>query len=480
MILIKNLMSKVKGILINIFSKFYFLLLISYLILLIIQGFKNKKYNDFNSSKIIKERVLYEQFSYEIYNSINSPLILDLKIQEECEENYQPLNFLLKINPYYNFKSTISISHLFNNKFCIPIYEKLKNKYNPNELKYHNLLIHSININNIKNYYKNDKNSLNNICESGYKPCGILDTMNNILCFPTKYNCPLNDIIISKNKNSSLIDEGYEEINLNNSISIYLNTNENIERPIIITNFISYDRPWNHEYQKIVAYKDEKKKKEKDKKREQILFEDYDIFMRKVSFNNFSFIPLNDILIWEKSNDYLKKMLNELRPSESYYLFNKNYIGFKNYEELEKFKKLFKEHDYRNAPLFKFSKTLCPGLATIIINIFFIIILLFLLIISFFYDYEDDGFFIPIYFCIILSFIYFVVYISIYFLDKNKFNIYQFTFDAQMESVLNSFYKRNKQPVYLASIILIIISLLPHILIALAFFSDTIYNCIFK
>ena len=49
-----------------------------------------------------------------------------------------------------------------------------------------------------------------------------------------------------------------------------------------------------------------------------------------------------------------------------------------------------------------------------------------------------------------------------------------------MERVLNSFYKRNNQPVYLASIILIIISMLPHVLIALAFFSDYIYNKIFK
>ena len=212
---------------------FYMLLLISYMILLIIQGFKNKEYNAFNSIKIVNERFLYEQISYEIYNSINSPLILDLKIQDECEENYQPLNFLLKINPYYNYKSTMSISHLFNKKFCIPIYKKLYKKYNSKELRYDNLLMHSINIDNIQNYNKSDKNSLNNICEAGYKPCGILDTMNNILCLSKKYNCPLNDMIISENNDSSLIDDGYEEIDLNNSFSIYLNTKENIETALV-------------------------------------------------------------------------------------------------------------------------------------------------------------------------------------------------------------------------------------------------------
>ena len=445
----------------------YNLLLISCMILLIIQGFKNKEYNEFNSSKIINERFLYEQLSYEIYSSINSPLILDLKIQDKCDENYQPLKFLLKLNPNYNFKSTVPISHLFNNKFCIPIYKQT-------ELKYDNLLKHSINIDNI-NYNKSDKNSLNNICETGYKPCGILDTMNNILCLPKAYNCPLNDMIISNNNDSSLLDNGYNEINLNNSLSIYLNTNENIERPIIITNFISFDKPWNHEYQHIIAYKDNKK----NKKREEILFDDYDIFMRKVPFNNFSFISLNDILNWEKNNNYLKSMIKDMKPSESYYLFYKNYIGFKNYEELEQFKKIFKEDNYKDNPLFKFSKTLRPGLATSIINIILIFIILFATIISFFAfeDYEDFKIF-SFLLCLILSLIYFLIFISLFTIDKKKFKPKQFIFDVQMQSVVNSFYERKKQPIYLASIILMSICVLPHAVETLILFSIGIFRLI--
>ena len=460
---------------------FYILLLIPYMILLIIQGFKNKEYNEFNTPKIVNERFLYEQFSYEIYNSINSPLILDLKVLDECEENYQPLKFFLKLNPYYNYKSTVSISHLFNHKFCIPIYKKLKNKYEQTELKYDNLLMHSINIDNIKNYNKSDKNSLNNICEEGYKPCGILDTMNNILCLPKKYNCPLNDMIISKNNDLSLKDDGYDEINLNNSFSIYLNTNENIERPIIITNFISIDKPWNHEYQNIIAYKDNKK----DNKREEILFDNYDIFMRKVPFNNFPSISLNNILNWEKNNDYFKSMINEVKPSESYYLFNKNYIGFKNYEELEQFKKIFKEDNYKDNPLFKFSKTLRPGLATSIINIFLIILILiiiFMSIIAFYNNYETFIYF-SIIFCSILNLIYFLIFIPLFSIDKKIFKTEQFTFDVQIESVFNSFTKRNNQPLYLASVILMSICVLPiivPILIAIFYVTVSLYDLIKK
>ena len=321
--------------------------------------------------------------------------------------------------------------------------------------------MHSINIDNIKNYNKSDKNSLNNICEEGYKPCGILDTLNNILCLPNQYNCPLNDMIISKNNHSSLIDDGYVEINLNNSFSIYLNTNENIERPIIITKFISFDKPWNHEYQHIIAYKDNKK----DKKREGILFDDYDIFMRKVPFNNFSFISLNDIIKWEKNNNYLKTKINDIKPSESYYLFNKNYIGFKNYEELKQFKNIFKEDNYKDNPLFKFSKTLRPGLATSIISIIFIILVLSIASVLFFVDAEDFIFF-SFASCSILSFVYFLIFISLFSIDKRKFKTEQFVFDVQIESVFNSFIKRNKQPLYLASVILMSIGILPHIVVS--------------
>ena len=313
------------------------LLVITYFLLLIIQSFINLYFNSHHSPKNIKELLFYEQFSYEIYSSINTNLILDLKIQDECEVNYQPLNFFLKLNPNYTFKYTVNITNLFNIKFCVPIYENLTNKYNSFELRYDNLLKHSININDIKNYDKNNPNNLNNICEVGYKPCGILDTMNNILCLPKKYNCPLNDIIISRNKNSSLIDNGYDEITLNNSFLIYLNTKENIERPIIITNFISFDKPWNHEYQQIIEYEENKSSDEVLENRTKI-FDDYDIYMKIVPFLNFNNITLNDILNWEKDNDNLKSVINEsVEISKYYFLFHKNYIGFKSYEEFLKF-----------------------------------------------------------------------------------------------------------------------------------------------
>ena len=427
------------------------LLLITSNILLIIQSFINLYGPD------IKEIFFEQQFSYEIYSSINSNLIIDLKIQDECEDNYKPLNFFLKLNSKYTSKYTVNIKKLFNYKFCIPNYEKLKDKYNSDELKYENLLRHSININDIKNYEKNDKNSFNNICKKGYKPCGILDTMNNILCLPKKYNCPLNDIIISKNKNLTLIDNGYNEITLNNSFFIYLNTEENIEKPIIITNFISFDKPWNHEYQNIIGrYYQEKEE----------FFDGYDIYMIIVPFLNFSNITLEDILNWEENNDYMKSVLNELNekenPNKYYFLFHKNYIGFKSYEELLKFKKIFKEDDYKKS--LQFGKYIPFG-GTIIANLFAFLLILIPNILGFIFFFEErnsdehGNVIITTFINGVLSFIYFIIYISLYSIYKTNLKKFQFTLDSQMQDILNLYNKRmNEQILYDIAIYLLSIS----------------------
>ena len=198
--------------------------------------------------------------------------------------------------------------------------------------------------------------------------------------------------------------------------------------------------------------------------------------MRKVPFNNFSFISLNDILNWEKNNDYLKMVINKVKPSESYYLFNKNYIGFKNYEELEQFKKIFKEDNYKDNPLFKFSKTLRPGLATIIINIILISIILFVTILLLFTKAEEFVYF--SFACCFYSLIYFLIFISLFSIDKKKFKTEQFSFDIQIERVFYSFNKRSKQPVYLASIILMSICVLPHAVVILIILFGAIYELI--
>ena len=457
---------------------FYFIILITILILLTIQGFKNIEYGKFKSIDIIKERVLYEQISYEIYNSIKNNIILDLEIQNECKNNFQPLNFTIKLNPNYNFKYTTNIINLFNKQFCVPIYGKFKDKYNDMELKYEELIKHSVNKNNITKFNLSDENILNNICEEGYKPCGLLDTLDNILCLPKKYNCPLNDLIISSQNNSNLTDNGYSEEKLDNDFSLYLNTEENIVRPIIISFFLSFDKPWDHEWQKIIGYKDSKKNEKDNLKREIFPFDNYDKYMTSVPFlDSFSFIPLNDILKWEKFNENLKIMIKEIEPSKFYYLFHKNYIGFKNYEELKQFQETFDIDDYKNNPMYKLSKTLRPYIASIVLCLITTLIILIMFVIMFILiaNHEKDFIYFSLIIFAFLALIYFLVYISLYFSNQAKFKKIDLNFDLQIKQVFDLYNKRINQPIYKAAIILLFISVIPHSIAILIFICYLIY-----
>ena len=74
-------------------------------------------------------------------------------------------------------------------------------------------------------------------CEGNYKKCGILDTMNNIMCIPTTEICPLNEIKTSLNENSNIYETvEYFDYNL------YF-TNQNINNSIITNLTISYGQP---------------------------------------------------------------------------------------------------------------------------------------------------------------------------------------------------------------------------------------------
>ena len=71
-------------------------------------------------------------------------------------------------------------------------------------------------------------------CETHYKKCGILDTMGNIMCIPETDECPINDMIESQTTNvySSL---GYHEGRFNTSKLYYRNgeTNNSIIAKVI-------------------------------------------------------------------------------------------------------------------------------------------------------------------------------------------------------------------------------------------------------
>ena len=50
-------------------------------------------------------------------------------------------------------------------------------------------------------------------CKEGYKKCGILDTIGNILCIDNNFDCPINKLIVDLHANkNNYKDEGLKEI----------------------------------------------------------------------------------------------------------------------------------------------------------------------------------------------------------------------------------------------------------------------------
>ena len=79
----------------NIFSIISIIFFILANLLLIIQGIINKLFEEFKDKKIIVEKTLYEQFSYEVYSSINTAIPVYYKTDSDCGSN-EPFIFILK------------------------------------------------------------------------------------------------------------------------------------------------------------------------------------------------------------------------------------------------------------------------------------------------------------------------------------------------------------------------------------------------
>ncbi len=103
-------------------------------------------------------------------------------------------------------------------------------------------------------YYLDNSVPFNSKCKEGYKQCGILDTLNQILCLKENESCPINDFYIDSNeksnpeykviplKNNKYLH--YTNSRINNSILIKLKLSENNE-PCINPGEYS----WNYHYE---------------------------------------------------------------------------------------------------------------------------------------------------------------------------------------------------------------------------------------
>ena len=296
-----------------------------------------------NSRRNFGEKLLYSQYVEEIKLSYNRKFIPKIVIPttpftKECAEYQKELIFELKLN-----NKVTSFSKLFGKRFCIE--DSNKFFYNTNssmeQFTYEYLLKHY----SVENGEE---------CPTGTKGCGILDTTGHILCLPENLGkCPLNDIIFT---NSWLTLKNYDSYNLDKGWKIYFGYDYSTNKTIFVYNFLSENnRPLSHEwrnhfakdqYQKDMAKYLNKNKKyleirdEFDESYLSFLSNVYDKYYNEVSIPNDLKLSLSDINNTDINNYY--KANSENLNIKWYY---KNYVGFKNIAELEKFKRTYEYYE---------------------------------------------------------------------------------------------------------------------------------------
>ena len=371
-------------------------------IFLLFQGLKN--FYEFKDKKMIVERTLFEQFSEEVYESINTPFSLfslvddcydsdalqinlnmdtyfDCKnihssdLKSECQRNivknytdcspdsYRDINFdtdqdLLKYEYRINFDKRMIYCSYFSNltQKLLKVDEKYICRNYLVRSSYENLLSNSFPLNDIY--------GVPNSCPEGKKKCGILDTKNNILCLDNYLPCPYNTIIEQDSK-----DEG--QIVLFNR-SFKANIDEN--KPIITSVIISENQPMNHEWKKYIKelYND----LDEDEIREK----------RSLTKNDFELLGKGDDNTYQKLNIQLTvKEISETcdikafdssryNMNQKLNIYTRNYIGFKDVEELNNFKTYFNEKDPMDNPLYKLSCSKYNPIMTMTFASFFLLL----------------------------------------------------------------------------------------------------------
>ena len=181
------------------------------------------------------------------------------KPRDYCPSN--PINFFVgkcKKKPLFNYDICYTsgngdndITIYYDKNKCVTINE-IKFKY----YNYFNGINLCSNNDNKLNYYTLLKNSTSTIddClkQKNMKVCGILDDLNQIVCLHQNYSCPINDIIFNQNQTYSIkINEtiiNYDNIKINDNLYIHY-TNKNINKKIISSFNISFNKPCSHMYQ---------------------------------------------------------------------------------------------------------------------------------------------------------------------------------------------------------------------------------------
>ena len=465
------------------------IMIVSY-ILLIIQSFNNYLFRFYKKKDLTIERLLYEQFYYEVNSNINSYAFTINYNYDYNEPNGANMDLELKINSLYDCRGVkdqelnekncqdkilynytccrpeCCVRTLGNNLFCSEYGFNLNDiskdfLYNDEEIledpkrrlcTYYNDYVKSISHKDISNdnlqlyqlkynykdLYLNKSNdifdfNINKSCDtSKYFDCGIIDTKKNHLCAKDPTYCPINKV--QKLDNNLTFD------------------NAGNDSAIIIRNILSELPPDIHEWRNHFVNDETRRKMSKINIKEIYKF----LNDKKANNNAYQKQELNyKIKDIDKLIDYYK-----INKEEKINWYTTNYIGFSGKDDIEKFNDKFKS-DTDNK-LYKIGKELLPALESIIIGFIFFVFCVIYIILNFriFKTFNKILFYIKS-IILIISFIY---EISFYAYMTKIFEEIRFDIDDNYKEILNLYNKRRAQNLLLASFILLIPSIILNII----------------
>ena len=365
----------------------------SFIILIIAYGFVmaqsiiNIIYSANNKKEIIVERLVYEQFSHEVYSNINSKVIKSFSYDTSCGGDSEIYSLPVKMEAFYDCtnvyndnidkdicQNKITSAYLCCNKECCTNvitgkkeYKKCNDKKEIDQHDERDGICSKFSKYNGKSFYKQNNN--NKIC---VEKCDVtyydllknsdrnadvfkIDSKNHYyhdysVLGSVEYTNP----IMVQNL-LSVVKPSYFEMESNIKLSIMLNKNnyneDKIKKKIRTLSEISAKNIYD-------TFNDEKCLGD------QCYDDKYYFYDSFSSLSLSSFIEKNSgiSLIFENFKN------NQLIRNQEAIWYYRTYIGFENISELDRFKEHFDSNNHKNNSLYRISDTLYPNYGSFIIG----------------------------------------------------------------------------------------------------------------
>ena len=500
-----------------IFESFWFkieiasigLAIISY-ILIIVQSSINYMFKNYKTRSLVTERLLYEQFSYEVYENIHSYTYIHSDSSSSTQENYDYeyyYNYMsveLKLDSYYDCRDAydpelneeICQNQIVKNNTCCKSECCLKtngdetfcynyafdldnNAIKNNRILYYNdeeyfddpkrRFCSNFSVYNKEKYIGIDYDLSGYLFKCHYDYIQIFLNLVPGMCIG-KYSCinnpnlnkdcgfidTMNNHLYVDDSSKCPIDDLYT---YNEDSKIYASSNEYgfSTNRIIVRNILSEIEPDIHEWkERFISLENYENKETEEYKNLKEKF----LSIRKKDIANI--IKYNATLWFGRDFSLNEEGFSALNSKAKPKLYYTSYIGFDSEKDLTNFFKYFYYPDITNNPLYKIGKGVYPSLETIICGAVLCVLCIIYLI--FFWRKSIQN-----YLCLLIVKecvlgVSFLIEFAIYIWQIIIFENIKIHMDYNYELILNLYNKRRIQYCLLFGLILLFISIIPFLI----------------